>query len=225
MISRKKLLFPMIVRFVMFPVLLGLLVLLPAGTMRFWQVYVYFAALMTALVPVMSYFYRKNPEFLERRMKTGEKDRAQKIFVLLSAISIIGAFVVPGFDFRFKWSSISLWFCLGADVLVVLSYLFIFLVFKANSYASRVVEVAEGQTVISNGPYAWVRHPMYSGMFVLYMATPVALGSWWGLVPASLLLPLLVFRIMNEERMLREELDGYSEYCRKVKYRLVPGLW
>jgi protein-S-isoprenylcysteine O-methyltransferase Ste14 len=103
--------------------------------------------------------------------------------------------------------------------------MFIALVFKTNSYASRVVEVTKEQKVISSGPYSVVRHPMYSGMLLLYIATPVALASWWGTIPATLLIPAIVLRILNEEQILKRELEGYTEYCKKVRFHLIPFIW
>ena len=214
-----------IIRIAMFPLFLGLLVLLPAGTFRFWQVYLYFTVLIIPLITAMIYLYRTAPELLERRMRTKEKEKQQKVFVALSSISIVGSFIVPGLDYRFGWSTVPFWFVIAADILVFLSYLFIFYVFKVNSYASRVIEVAENQKVISSGPYALVRHPMYSGMLLMYLATPVALASYWGIIPAALLPFLLVLRIGNEEKVLSENLEGYTEYCSKVKYRMIPLIW
>lgn len=221
----KKLLIRIIIRIAFFPLFMGLLVLLPAGTWAFWQVYAYVLALMFPLISAMIYFYLKDPSFLERRMRTKEKETAQKVFVALSAVSIAGAFVIPGLDYRFGWSRVPWWAVIAGDLIVVLSYLFIFYVFRTNSWASRVIEVADDQTVISTGPYAVVRHPMYSGMFLLYVATPVALASWWGIISSLLLLPLLVMRILNEEKLLIKELEGYEEYRSEVKYRLIPLIW
>ncbi len=215
----------MVVRMLMFPVFMALMVLLPAGTWHFLEAYIYFGALTLPLIAGIVYFYRKDPSLLEKRMKGKERRGAQKVFVIFAALSIVGAFVIPGLDRRFGWSELPLWLVIIGDVLVVLSYLFIFYVFKANAYASRVVEIQEGQKVITTGPYAVVRHPMYTGMIVLYMASPVALGSLWGMIPAALLIPLLGFRILNEEKLLRAELMGYEEYCTKQKFRLIPLVW
>jgi protein-S-isoprenylcysteine O-methyltransferase Ste14 len=220
-----RLLIQAIVRVVMFPVFMGLMVLLPAGTWQYPEAYVYFGTLTLPLIPAMIYFYCKAPSLLEKRMKTKERRGAQKVFVLFASLSIVGAFVVPGLDRRFGWSDLPLWIALVADGLVLLGYLFIVYVFKTNAYASRVVEIQRDQKVIASGPYAVVRHPMYLGMIVLYMASPVALGSLWGMIPAALLVPMLVLRIHNEEALLREKLAGYDEYCRKQKFRLIPLLW
>jgi protein-S-isoprenylcysteine O-methyltransferase Ste14 len=223
--KNRRLLVRTIARVVMFPVFMGLMVLLPAGTWHYPEAYVYLGTLTLPLVSAVIYFYRKDPSLLEKRMKTKERRGAQKVFVLFASLSIVGAFVVPGLDRRLGWSALPFWVALVADVLVLLGYLFIVYVFKTNSYASRVVEIQQDQKVIVSGPYAVVRHPMYMGMIVLYMASPVALGSLWGMIPAALLVPMLVLRIRNEEALLREELAGYEEYCRKQKFRLIPLLW
>jgi len=215
----------LIIRICSIPLFMALLVLLPAGTLLYWQAYLYFAVLLIPMFIAMIYFYRKDPEFLNRRMRTKEKENSQKIFVLLGSVSIVGAFIVPGLDHRFGWSSVPLAVVLLANILVLISYFFILYVFKVNSYASRVVEVNEGQKVISTGPYAFVRHPMYSGIIIMYFMTPIALASWWGFIPISILPLLLVLRIRNEEKVLTEQLEGYSEYCAKVKYRIIPFLW
>lgn len=130
----------------------------------------------------------------------------------------------PGLDRRFGWSQVPLPVVLLADLLVVAAYGYIATVLKTNSYASRIVEVERQQSVIRSGPYAHVRHPMYSGVFVMDLATPVALGSWWGMLPI-LGMPLLVVRILNEEKALREQLPGYRDFCREVRWRLLPLVW
>lgn len=214
-----------IIRFLMFPVFMYLLVFLPAGTLLYWEAYVYFFSLLVPLIINMTYLYFNDKDLLERRTRTREKQNQQKVFLVFATISIVGAFVIPGLDKRYMWSNVPFVVVIIADTLIILSYLFIALVFKTNTYASRVVEVEENQRVISTGPYAVVRHPMYSGMTVLYIMTPIALGSFWGVIPAILLPFILVFRIKNEEILLREELDGYTEYCNKVRFRLIPFLW
>jgi len=213
------------VRAVLLPVFIGLFILLPAGTFIFWQVYVYVAVLLGPLILVVSYFLKHDPMFLERRLKTKEREPQQKKIVLITTFIFILGYTIPGFDHRFGWSDIPPGLVVIADLLVLLSYIFIALVFKANSYASRVVEVEENQTVISTGPYSFVRHPMYLGNIIMTMATPVALGSYWGLIPFLSLPVALVLRILNEEKVLREQLPGYNEYCSKVKYRLIPYVW
>ena len=223
--KRNALLVQMVFRLLMFPVFMALMVLLPAGTVNYPEAYIYIGALTLPLLGAVIYFYRKDPSLLENRMKTKERRGAQKVFVLFASLSIVGAFVVSGLDRRFGWSNLPFWASIGGDVLVFLSYLFIVYVFKTNSFASRVVEIQEAQKVVTTGPYAVVRHPMYTGMIVLYMASPVALGSLWGMIPAALLIPMLVLRILNEEKLLKAELEGYEAYCRNQKFRLIPMVW
>jgi protein-S-isoprenylcysteine O-methyltransferase Ste14 len=220
-----RLLIQIVIRILMFPVFMALLVLLSAGTWHYPEAYVYFCVLTLPLIAAMGYFFRKDPSLLEKRMKTKENRGAQKVFIVFATLSIVGAFVIPGLDRRFGWSELPFWVALVGDVLVFVGYLFIVYVFRTNSYASRVVEIQEEQKVIDTGPYAVVRHPMYTGMIVLYIASPVALGSLWGMIPSALLIPLLVLRILNEEKLLKEELAGYEEYCRARKFRLIPLLW
>ena len=215
----------MILRILMFPVFMALLVLLPAGTWDYPEAYTYFGTLTLPLIVVMAYFYRKDPSLLEKRMKTDERRSSQKVFVFFASFSIIAAFVVPGLDKRFGWTDLPVWAIVAADILVLLSYFFIVYVFKTNSFASRVVEIQQDQQVVTSGPYAVVRHPMYTGMIVLYTASPVALGSLWGILPAALLIPALILRILNEEQLLKAELKGYEAYCKKQRFRLIPGIW
>ena len=135
------------------------------------------------------------------------------------------AFLIPGFDKRFGWSSVPLEVIIIADAIVVGGYLLFVIVLRENRYASRIIEVEKKQKVITTGPYAFVRHPMYSGVLLMYGFSPLALGSYWGMIPNALLILLIVARIRNEEKVLKQELEGYREYTQKVKYRLVPGIW
>ena len=156
---------------------------------------------------------------------TREQQAPQKLVIKLSFLWFFLVFILPGFDLRFGWSDVPIAAVLAADVLVMIGYAVILRVFQENRYASRVVEVADDQPVIQSGPYAIVRHPMYFGTALMYLATPVALGSWWALLPALLIVPILVLRILNEETVLAEQLPGYREYMQKIRYRLIPGVW
>lgn len=221
----KKLKKTLFSRIVLLFVCLGLLVLLPAGTFNFWQFYAYTATLVMPMLVVLFYFLRKKPEFLVLRMKLREKEKRQTHVVIVSSVAFILGFVVSGLDHRFGWSAVPTWTAIGADLVVVCSYLLVIWVFKVNSYASRVIEVQEKQSVISIGPYSVVRHPMYLGVLIMYFATPIALGSFWGIIPFLVLPYALILRIFGEEKLLSEQLEGYKAYCEKVRYRLIPFIW
>jgi protein-S-isoprenylcysteine O-methyltransferase Ste14 len=213
------------IKFSLIPLFMGVLILLPAGTLRFWQVYAYFAVLIVPLCFVVIYFLKNDPEFLERRMRMREKEKQQKWVVLTSTVLFAAGFLVPGFDQRFGWSNVPIYVVIIADIMVLSAYLFIFYVFRVNSFASRIIEVAENQKVISSGPYRVVRHPMYTGVLVMYLFTPVALGSYWAIIPFLFLPVTFVFRILNEEKVLTQNLAGYKDYCQKTRYRLIPLIW
>jgi len=204
---------------------LGLIFFLPAGTLRYWEAWVYMGILLIPMFFAMSYFLKYEPEFLERRMRTREQETEQRAIIKWSVVWFLLAFILPGFDYRFGWSDVPVWVVLLADLVILLSYALILWVFRENRYASRVVEVEQTQQVIRSGPYAVVRHPMYVGVVLMYLASPVALGSWWALLPALLIIPIIVARIVNEEKVLARDLPGYTEYMQETRYRLIPGVW
>lgn len=204
---------------------LGLFFFLPAGTLNYWEAWLYLVVLFTPIFFVMQYLFKNDPGLLERRMRTREKAGEQSLIIKLSYVYFLGVFLLPGFDKRFGWSDTPVWLVLVADLIVLAGYAMVILVFRENSYASRTVEVDEDQKVIDSGPYAVVRHPMYSGLTALYVISPLALGSYWALIPAVLIVPILIARILSEERILAKDLPGYTEYQKKVKYRLLPGVW
>ena len=211
--------------FVMAVVGLAAVFFLPAGTLGYWHGWVYMGILLIPMVFVLRYLLRNSPHLLVRRMQMRERELTQKRVVRFSAIYFLAAFALPGFDYRWGWSTMPVWVVLLADLAVLAGYGVIIRVFVENRYASRTVEVATGQQVISTGPYAVVRHPMYVGVLLMYLASPMALGSWWALLPAALIVPILVVRIVNEEQVLERDLEGYREYKHKTKYRLLPGIW
>ncbi len=212
-------------RFTMALLILGAMFFLPAGTFNYWEAWVYLLVICVPLVFTARYLYKHDPELLERRMRTRETQKTQKWVIALSLFFFVPAFILPGFDKRFGWSNVHPAVVILADAMVLLGYLIVSLVFRANTYASRVIEVEKGQKVISTGPYAVVRHPMYSGVTIYYMFSPLALGSYWAMIPALFMIPLLVARIKGEEKELMTNLPGYKEYVTKTKYRLVPGIW
>lgn len=204
---------------------LGLAFFLPAGSLEYWQAWLFMAVLFTPVVFVISYFLKRDPQLLERRMQFKEKEMQQKIIIRISVYIFAIGLLVPGFDYRFGWSNVPVWLVIAANVLVFAGYVLIFFVFKENSYASRIIEVSKEQKVISTGPYAVVRHPMYVGVIIMYLAMPIALGSYWAMIFYAPIIPIIIFRTLNEEKMLFKDLAGYKDYCKKVKYRLIPGIW
>jgi len=221
----KNLIRKIIIRFSLFPIFLGLLTLLPAGTFDYWQVYVYIAFFVVPLIFVLLYFIKNDPKLLERRTKIKEKETTQRIIQITFSLLFFSAFIVSGLDRRFGWSDIPFSIIIFADFVSLSGYLIVFFVFKQNSYASRVVEVDDNQQVISTGLYGIVRHPMYAGVIIMWVPIPVALGSYWGLIPIATIPFALVLRIINEESVLIGKLPGYKEYCHKTKYRLIPFIW
>jgi protein-S-isoprenylcysteine O-methyltransferase Ste14 len=216
----------MLISRVAFFVLIALAVLfIPAGTLAYWQAWMYLLLLLISGGVVLVYFYQHNPELLARRMNFTEKSQAQKRIVGIGDLTVFLTFLLPGFDQRWGWSQAPAWLAIAAEVGVLLGYALVIRVFLENRYASRVVEVSDGQQVISSGPYAVVRHPMYVGAIFFYVLSPLALGSYWAVIPAALIIPVLVLRILNEEALLHRELAGYTEYTRKVRYRLIPWVW
>jgi len=206
-------------------IVIGLMLFLSAGTFDYWEAWLYCAIIMVPMLFVGSYLLKKDPALLERRMRLKEKESKQKKIVSVSALVFFIGFLIPGLDHRFGWSNMPAEVALAADAFVFLGYVFTSLVLRENSYASRVIEVEKGQKVISTGPYALVRHPMYLGMSILILATPIALGSYWALLAFLPIPPMLALRLLNEEEMLLRELPGYGEYRRKVRYRLIPFIW
>ena len=223
--EKKSLIRKILIRFSFLPLVLALLILLPAGTFNYWQVYLYCGILVVPIIFVLFYFLKNDPKFLERRTRAKEKEKQQIHIAILSTLIFLAGFIIPGLDHRFGWSSVPMNIVLLADLIILLGYLLIFFVFRQNSYASRIIEVDEEQKVISTGLYAIVRHPMYVGVLIMYIPTPLALGSYWGLIPFALLPLSLALRILNEEKVLSENLPGYKEYCQKTRYRLIPFIW
>jgi len=215
----------MIIRFSFVPLFIVVCTILPAGTFNYWQVYLYFSVIVIPMVFVLFYFLKRDPKFLERRAKGTEKVKEQKLIQLINLPVFMAAFIIPGLDRRFGWSDVPVEIIIITNIVILGGYLIIFNVFRQNSYASRIVETNKQQKVITTGLYSIVRHPMYIGVLIMYLPTPLALGSYWGLIPMALLPVALAFRILNEEKVLRENLDGYKEYCLKTKYRLIPFIW
>jgi protein-S-isoprenylcysteine O-methyltransferase Ste14 len=206
-------------------VFLNVPLFLSAGSIRYWNVWYFNITMFLPMIFFLLYLIKKDPTLLERRMKFKEKEKEQKKIQTIGIFIFLILFVLPGLDFRFKWSHVPTILVILGNIGYLAGYLFAMRVLLENSYASRVIEVVEGQKVISSGPYAVIRHPMYIGVLIMYFFLPIALGSYYTLI-AFIPMPIhIVLRIKNEEKVLEKELAGYKEYKEKVKYRLIPRIW
>jgi protein-S-isoprenylcysteine O-methyltransferase Ste14 len=204
------------------------LLFLPAWTLHYYQAWTFLAVYFAWSIAITLYLMKKDPKLLQRRMSggpTAEKQPTQKLIMLVTSLGFIGLMIVPALDHRFVWSRVPQHVALFGDVLVSLGYLAIFVVFKANAFASATIELAPDQTVISTGPYAMVRHPMYAGALVMLLGIPIALGSWWGLLVMVAMTPAIIWRLLDEEKFLARSLPGYREYQHAVRFRLIPRVW
>jgi len=206
----------------------GVLIFGPAGTVGYWRGWAFILVFTICTNIIGLYLARTDPALLERRMKVGpgaETRPAQKAIISMAFLVFAALFVVSALDYRFGWSTVSTSVSIVGDILVALGLGVDLRVFRENSYGASTIETATGQTVISTGPYALVRHPMYVGVLIMLLGIPLALGSYWGLVFMFINVPILMLRIRDEEAMLKQELAGYIDYTRHVRYRLLPGLW
>jgi protein-S-isoprenylcysteine O-methyltransferase Ste14 len=188
-------------------------VFIPAGTLNYWQAWGFVIVFEVSAQALGIYFIMHDPKLVERRMYIGpaaEQRPAQKLISALFMLGFVGFVVLPAFDHRFGWSPVAPVVSVFADAIIVLCFVLFFLVMKSNSYAASTIQVEEGQPVVSNGPYAYVRHPMYSGALLLLTAIPLALGSWLGVLLVVPFFPVLVWRILDEENFLRKNLAGYA---------------
>src|ERR1700730_10336829 len=200
-------------------IVLGILLFLPAWTLNYWQAWVFIVVFGIATNAIGVYLSLKDPELLERRKKVGpaaETRMAQKIIISIGFLSLIGVIVFSALDYRFGWSPVPAYVALLGDLLVALGLFVNLLVFRENSYGGSSIETVNDQKVISTGLYARVRHPMYVGVLIMVIGIPLALGSWWGLAIIALTLAGLIWRILDEEKLLKKDLPGYTEYTQKV---------
>ena len=199
-----------------------------AGTWNYWQGWVFMAVFALSTTGFTVYMVLYDRALLARRLAAGpwhEKEWAQRIIVSLVIVSFFGFIVLPIVDRRFGWSPVPAWVSIVGNFIIVLSFLSIFWVIKHNSWAASNVRVEAGQKVVDTGPYAYVRHPMYAGAVWLFVGIPLALGTWWTIVLLVPVLPILLWRLLDEERILRRDLSGYNDYMQRVSYRLVPYVW
>jgi len=206
-------------------VLVGLLLFLPAGTLRYPNGWLFAGLLFVPMLMAGLVMLAKSPDFLKKRLDAKEKQSAQKGVLALSGLMFIGGFVVAGLDFRFGWSAMPRWVVIAASVLFLLAYLLYAEVMRENAYLSRTVKVEEGQTVVDTGLYGLVRHPMYGATILLFLMIPLILGSWYACIAFACYPVIIVIRLKAEEALLTRELPGYTAYKQKVKYRLIPFIW
>jgi protein-S-isoprenylcysteine O-methyltransferase Ste14 len=226
--NMKKLVIPTLRTFLIGAAVLGILLFLPAWTLNYWQAWVFIVVFGLAANAIGIFLSFQDPALLERRKKVGpkaEQNPVQKIIMSVAVIALLSLFVFAGLDHRFGWSVMPLFVPIIGEILVLLGFLITYFVFKENSFGASNITTEAGQKVISTGPYTFIRHPMYAGVLVLLVGVPLALGSFWCLLILAIAIPGLVFRILDEEKLLKKELPGYTDYMQKVRYRLLPFIW
>ncbi len=221
----RRLLGAVLVRFALGFVLMGALFFGTAGTFRYLNGWIFLGGLLGPMVIAVTFLYRKAPALLEARIRMKEKEATQRRYLALALPLYLLALAIPGLDYRFGWSHVPLWLSLAALAPMLAGYGMFLAVMNQNRYASRVVEIQEGQQLIDTGLYAVVRHPMYLAMIVLYLSAAIVLGSYYALIPMVVFLSTLAVRIRNEEKVLLAGLPGYAEYTKRVRYRLLPFVW
>ena len=221
----KKLFFEAVFKYLLGVFLIGLLLFIPAGTIKYLNGWLFMGVLFIPMFVAGIVMMIKNPKLLASRLDAKEKQKEQNIVVKLSGLMFVVGFILAGLDFRFNWISIPTWVSYAFSVVMLLAYLMWAEVLRENTYLSRTIKVEENQTVIDKGLYGIVRHPMYSATLLLFLSMPLILGSLISFF-VFLFYPILIsIRIINEEKLLEEQLSGYIEYKKKVKYRLIPFIW
>ena len=221
----KKLLLQAIIKFLSGLLSLSALLFIPAGTLKFWNAWLFFSVLFVPMFILGAVLFIKNPELLAKRLNMKEKETEQRSMVILSGLMFIVGFIIAGLDFRFQWSNIPTWLVVIAAMLFLIAYALFVEILRENIYLSRIVEVQESQKVIDTGLYGIVRHPMYSAILLLFLTIPIILGSVYSFIVFMIYPVLLVKRILNEEKVLELELEGYVDYKKSVKYRLIKFIW
>ena len=220
-----KLFIEAIVKFLLGVVLVGLLIFLPAGTLNYLNGWILMGILFVPMFVAGIIMLVNNPKLLESRLTAKEKEKEQDLVVKLSGLLFIGGFVVAGLDYRYKWFELPFFVTIIATVVFIVAYILYAVVLKQNTFLSRTIEVQDNQYVIDTGLYGIVRHPMYTATLFLFLSMPLVLGSIFSFIIFLLYPVLMVLRIKNEEKVLTEQLCGYKDYLKKVKYRLIPYIW
>ena len=204
---------------------MGVLLFLPAGSLHYNGAWLLLALLFVPMVVLGVAMLFLSPELLQKRLSSKEKRTKQSFVVRLSGLMFVAGFVVAGLDYRYGWSEVPTSVVIAASILFLVSYALYVEVMRENQWLSRTIEVVEGQRVVSTGLYGVVRHPMYLATLLLFISMPFILGSWWAVIPFLFYIPIIVVRTLDEERLLVAELEGYSEYCTRVKWRIIPFVW
>lgn len=220
-----KLLIEALTKFAWGLLLVGLLIFLPAGTLRYTYGWLFLGLLFVPMLIAGFVMLFKSPAFLKKRLDAKEKQGTQKGVVALSGLMFIAGFVVTGLDFRFGWSNMPSWVVITASVLFLIAYALYAEVMRENAYLSRTIKVEQGQTVVDTGLYGIVRHPMYAVTILLFLMIPIVLGSWYALIVFAFYPAIIIVRLKDEEDLLTKELPGYAEYKQKVKCRIIPFIW
>jgi protein-S-isoprenylcysteine O-methyltransferase Ste14 len=211
-----------------FTLAMAALIFLPAWSLAYWQAWLFLAVFCGACIASSIYFLAHDPRLIERRINAGpgaETEPAQRLIMAIASIGFVGMIVLSALDHRFGWSPVPGRVAIAGNAGVGLSFFLITLVLRQNSYAASTIRVETGQPVISAGAYGVIRHPMYAAALPLFLCMPLALGSYWGLSVFAAIMPALIWRLLDEERFLKVNLPGYADYCGRVRYRLIPGLW
>ncbi len=201
------------------------LIFIPAGTLHFLNGWLFIILLFVPVMIMGIVLLIKNPELLKKRLDSKEKEKDQKLVVLLSILMFFGGFIIAGLDFRFSWLVLPRWIVIAASLIFLFSYGLYAEVMRENAYLSRTVKVMENQKVVDTGIYGVVRHPMYLATILMFLSIPLILGSLFAFIIFLIYPVIIAVRIKNEEKVLSEELSGYEEYKKKVKYRIIPYIW
>jgi len=220
-----KLLIQAIGKYLFGLILVSILLFIPAGTLTYWNAWLLIGVLFIPMLIVGIVLMIKNPDLLRKRLNAKEKEKEQKSIIVFSSLMFIGGFVVAGLNYRYQWIVLPKWLVIVATVVFLFAYLLFAEVLRENTYLSRTIEVQENQKVIDSGLYGIVRHPMYTSTILLFLSMPIVLGSLFSFLIFLIYPVITVQRIKNEEEVLEKRLEGYSEYKKRIKYRLIPFIW
>jgi len=225
-INKPKLIIAGLIRFILVLIVFSILLIFSAGSFKYWNAWIFIGSFFLPDLLLIIYLVIKDPELLQKRLKIKEKEKTQKIFNIYYYITATFTLIISGLDFRFQWSNIPICLVITSAAIMIFGFIISFIVMKQNIYASRVIEIQKGQKLIDTGLYSVVRHPMYLSAIIIFCPMPLVLGSFYAFIMIVIIVPLLLLiRILNEEKVLKHYLNGYEEYMKKVKYRLIPFIW